>query len=116
MRIFRFTSDFLSYLVGADLSVSMAGYNTCMNIAAAQVPALVWPFPQNREQGLRAGRLAQLGIMRVLTDEELHPRRLSALMEKGIALRSRSPVDIDLSGAENTVRWLLGNPAAPERL
>jgi predicted glycosyltransferase len=116
VRILRFTSDFLSYLSGADLSVSMAGYNTCMNIAAAQVPALVWPFPQNREQGLRASRLAQLGILRVLTDEELHPRRLSALMEKGIALRSRSLVDIDLNGAENTVRWLSGNPAAPERL
>jgi predicted glycosyltransferase len=116
VRIFRFSSDFLSYLSGADLSVSMAGYNTCMNIAAVQVPALVWPFPQNREQGLRAARLAQLGIMRVLTDEELRPRRLSAIMENGIALRSRSFVDIDLSGAENTVRWLLGNPAAPERV
>jgi predicted glycosyltransferase len=116
VRIFRFTSDFLSYLAGADLSVSMAGYNTCMNIAAAQVPALVWPFPQNREQGLRASRLAQMGILRVLTDEELHPRRLSALMEKGIDLRSRSLVDIDLSGAENTVRWLLGNSVAPERV
>ncbi|TRZ76557.1 MAG: glycosyl transferase, partial [Deltaproteobacteria bacterium] len=56
IQIFRFTPDFLSYLSGADLSVSMAGYNTCMNIAAAQVPALVWPFPQNREQGLRAMR------------------------------------------------------------
>ena len=93
----------------------MAGYNTCMNIAAAQVPALVWPFPQNREQGLRAARLAQMGILQVLTDEELQPRRLSAIMQKSISLRSRSIVDIDLSGAENTVKWLLENPAAPER-
>lgn len=116
MRIFRFTSDFLSYLAGADLSVSMAGYNTCMNIAAAQVPALVWPFPQNREQGLRAVRFAQMGILQVLTDEELHPRRLSAIMQKGMSLQSRSIVDIDLSGAESTVRWLLGNPALLERL
>jgi predicted glycosyltransferase len=116
MRIFRFTSDFLSYLAGADLSVSMAGYNTCMNIAAARVPALVWPFPQNREQGLRAARLAGLGILRVLTDEELHPQRLNTIMQKGISLRSRSAVDIDLSGAGNTVRWLSGNPALPEML
>lgn len=110
IRISRFTSDFLSYLAGANLSVSMAGYNTCMNIAAAQVPALVWPFPQNREQGLRAARLAKLGILRVLTDEELQPRRLSAIMQKGLSLRSRAPVDIDLNGAETTVRWLTGNP------
>ena len=116
MRIFRFTSDFLSYLSGADLSVSMAGYNTCMNIAAAQVPALVWPFPQNREQGLRALRLAQFGVLQVLSEEELHPRRLSAIMQQAISLRSRSTADIDLSGADSTVRWLLGNPAWLEKL
>ena len=116
MKVFRFTSDFLSYLAGADLSVSMAGYNTCMNIAAARVPALVWPFPQNREQGLRAARLAGLGILQVLTDEELHPRRLNTIMQKCISVRSRSAVDIDLSGAESTVRWLSENPALSERL
>lgn len=116
IRILRFTSDFLSYLAGADLSVSMAGYNTCMNIAAAQVSALVWPFPQNREQGLRAGRLAQLGILQVLSDEELDPRRLSAVMQQRISLRFRSIAAIDLSGAENTARWLLGNPGFLEKL
>jgi predicted glycosyltransferase len=96
--------------------VSMAGYNTCMNIAAAQVPALVWPFPQNQEQSLRAGRLAQLGVMRVLTREELRPQRLSALLQEGLSLRSRPTVDIDLSGAERTVGWLMGNPAFQERV
>jgi predicted glycosyltransferase len=116
MRILRFTSDFLSYLAGADLSVSMAGYNTCMNIAAAQVPALVWPFPQNREQGLRALRLAQFGVLQVLSEEDLHPRRLSAIMQQAISLRSRSTADIDLSGADSTVKWLLGNPAWLEKL
>lgn len=111
IQISRFTSDFLSYLSGADLSVSMAGYNTCMNIAAAQVPALVWPFPQNREQGLRAARLAQMGILKVLTDEELQPQLLSAIMRQSLSFHVRSSRDIDLSGAESTVRWLLENPA-----
>jgi predicted glycosyltransferase len=116
IQVFRFTSDFLSYLSGADLSVSMAGYNTCMNIAAARVPALVWPFPQNREQGLRAVRLAELGILQVLSEEDLHPPRLCAIMRQGITLRSRSVSGIDLNGAENTARWLLGNPAAKEKV
>jgi predicted glycosyltransferase len=115
IRIFRFTADFLSYLSAADLSVSMAGYNTCMNIAAAQVPALVWPFPQNQEQGLRAGRLSQLGILRVLSNEDLQPQRLSAMMEQVLSLRSRSPVDIDLNGAKTTVRWLMENQTALEK-
>ena len=61
IRVDRFTSDFLSFLDAADLSVSMAGYNTSMNIMAARTPALVWPFAQNREQRLRAERLARLG-------------------------------------------------------
>jgi predicted glycosyltransferase len=116
LRIFRFTSDFSSYLSGADLSVSMAGYNTCMNIAAAKVPALVWPFPQNREQGLRALRLAQFGVLQVLSEEDLHPRRLSAIMQQAISLRSRSTADIDLSGAASTARWLSGNPFWREKL
>ena len=115
VRILRFTPDFLSYLAASDLSVSMAGYNTCMNIAAAHVPSLVWPFPQNREQGLRAARLAQLGILQVLTDEELHPWRLSAIMERCLSFRVRSNADIDLNGAEHTVRWLSENPTSLKR-
>jgi predicted glycosyltransferase len=107
VRIARFTPDFLSYLAAADLSVSMAGYNTCMNIAAAQIPSLVWPFPQNREQGLRAARLAQLGILQVLSDEDLRPQHLSARMEQALSRRSRTSADIDLTGAESTARWLL---------
>ena len=43
VQIAKFTSDFLSFLAAADLSISMAGYNTTMNILATGVPALVWP-------------------------------------------------------------------------
>jgi len=61
----RFTPDFLSFLDAADLSVSMAGYNTSMNIMAVGTPAIVRPFAQNREQRLRAERLARVGDMRI---------------------------------------------------
>ena len=40
----RYTSDFLSYLQQASLSVSMAGYNTCMNLMATGSRAVVLPF------------------------------------------------------------------------
>jgi len=106
MKVFRFTDDFASYLAGADLSVSMAGYNTCMNILAAEVPALVWPFSQNREQRLRAGRLARLGLLEMLRDEDIQPHRLADLMEQALLNHSRSTVNIDLNGAENTKKWL----------
>ena len=102
----KFTADFLSYLAAADLSVSMGGYNTTMNILASKVPALVWPFPQNREQRLRAERLADLGWLGVLGNEDLHPDRLAVRMDQMFFPSARPTVDIDLNGAAGTARWL----------
>jgi predicted glycosyltransferase len=107
----RFTPDFLDYLAAADLSLSMGGYNTTMNLLAARVPALVWPFAQNREQRLRSERLAGLGALRVLADRDLEPRRLAALMDQALAQTARPAVDIDLCGAANTARWIAGRYA-----
>jgi len=102
----RFTPDFPSYLAAADLSVSMAGYNTCMNVLAAGVPALVWPFSQNREQRLRAERLASAGNLKVLHQEDITPGRLAVLMEKTLSQPARPKSPVDLNGAAYTARWL----------
>lgn len=111
IRVSTFTHDFLSFLAAADLSISMAGYNTCMNVMAAGCPAFLWPFSQNREQRLRAERLAGLGPVRVLTDADLEPLRLSGLMVAALdeakgrdAPRRRPPLDLD--GAAACARWL----------
>ncbi len=104
-RVRRFIPDFADFLAGADLSVSMAGYNTCMNILAARVPALVWPFGQNREQGMRAQRLADLGALSVLSGADLDPEKLAARMEEALASPPGRP-DVDLTGAETTARIL----------
>jgi len=106
VQLEQFTGDFLSYLTAGDLSVSMGGYNTTMNILAAAVPALVWPFPQNREQRLRAQRLANLGALRVLEDEDLRPDRLAAIMSHLLAKPTRPTVNINLDGAANTAKWI----------
>uniref|UniRef100_UPI00359335A9 glycosyltransferase n=1 Tax=Desulfococcus sp. TaxID=2025834 RepID=UPI00359335A9 len=111
IRVSTFTADFLSFLAAADLSVSMAGYNTCMNVMAAGCPALLWPFSQNREQRLRAERLAGLGAVRVLTDGDLAPRRLADLMAACLAGRdgrdaARRRPPLDLEGAQASARWL----------
>ena len=86
----------------------MAGYNTCMNILAANVPALVWPFAQNREQRMRALELAGRGRMAVLEDEMLEPRRLAAEMASALSGETAGGPGIDLSGAENSAGWLEG--------
>jgi predicted glycosyltransferase len=107
-RVTRFTADFLSYLAAADLSISMSGYNTTMNLLAARVPALVWPFGQNREQGLRAQRLQALGALRLLDDSELEPSRLAALMKQMLMRRERPDSGVDLTGAQTTAAWVDG--------
>ena len=106
INVTRFTKHFLDYLQTADLSVSMAGYNTCMNILTTKVPALVWPFSGDQEQGLRAERLSRLGAMTVLNDEDLRPERLAAMIRQGLAGKSQPSVSIDLNGAVNTANWL----------
>jgi len=98
-----FSANFLSELVKADLSISMAGYNTCMDILSTGVKALVHPFPQNREQRTRAKKLEELGILDVLESLEvdyLSSRILTKMRAK------ESPVLPDMiqrNGAVKTV-------------
>jgi predicted glycosyltransferase len=107
-RIFidRFTADLPAWLQMADLSISMAGYNTCMAILATGVRALTYPFAQNREQGLRAGLLAERGLLEIIEDQDLAPSRLA---ERLLECLSSSPWDrtcsVDIDGAANTARW-----------
>lgn len=104
VHVRRFSEDFISLLAAADLSVSMAGYNTGMNLLAANVPALVYPFPQNREQGLRAGRIADLGAWQVLAEADLDPVRLACRMNRALSESRPGRPAIRLDGAARTAR------------
>lgn len=106
VNVCRFTTDFLSYLAAADLSVSMGGYNTSMNILSAGVPALIWPYPGDREQGLRAQRLARIGAISVISEKDLQPERLGMLMHQVICRKSHHAAPINLSGSFNAAQWL----------
>jgi predicted glycosyltransferase len=77
-----------------------------MNILAAKVPALVWPFSQNREQRLRAERLSEKGTMRVLVKDDLKPSRLADVMNQMLSQPSIPKWDIDLDGANKTAKWI----------
>ncbi len=114
-RILRFSPDFLSFLAAADLSISMAGYNTSMNVLAAGVRAMVLPFAQNREQGMRARRLAAAGAVRVLEPPDLAPDRLVRLIDRMLAAPEPTIPDIDLDGARHTAAVLEQLTAPPVR-
>jgi predicted glycosyltransferase len=106
IHIERFVHDFLLYMAAADLSISMGGYNTTMNILATGVPALVWPFPQNQEQRLRAERLEQRGLLRILGSKDMDPNQLASVVEDVLADSAPTRVPLNLDGAVHTAEWL----------
>uniref|UniRef100_A0A832A553 Glycosyl transferase n=1 Tax=Desulfacinum infernum TaxID=35837 RepID=A0A832A553_9BACT len=103
-----FSHAFVKELAQAQLSLSMAGYNTCMDILASGVSALVYPFPQNREQALRAHRLESRGVLRVI--RSLHPERLAAQIREALSSPRPSMEPIRTDGARETVRAIENFP------
>jgi predicted glycosyltransferase len=106
LRVARFAADFLAYLAAADISISMGGYNTTMNILAARTPALIYPFQQNREQRLRAERLGRTGVIQILDESDLNPSRMTEWVLRLLDRPKPSAVDIDLDGAARTAAWI----------
>lgn len=101
----RFTKRFPDYLDAADLSVSLGGYNTTMNLLAAGTYGLMYPFLQNREQRMRTTRLEKLDIVRMLLDEDLSPESMATHMAKGLD-HAPTPHGLNLDGGENSARIL----------
>ena len=101
-RVERFSGRFLDYLCASKLSVSLAGYNTTLNLLAAGVHGLVLPFDQNREQRMRSERLAKKGMLGILETGDLEPARLAGRMAEGFALPGPPAHGLDLDGAART--------------
>ena len=106
-RIQRYTRRFLDNLYAADLSISLAGYNTCMNLLVTRVPAIVYPYARQREQPLRVAKIKNLLPMKILNEQDVRPDRFSdyiihMLGEK----RSLKTLPIDINGAANSARFL----------
>lgn len=100
IRLEPFSLDFPAELARSDLSISMAGYNTCMDILGTGVRAIVYPFSQNREQAMRAGKLERLGLVRVLrglSSEEL----VTAIRDTLGQPVPSSRTTVNLSGSSN---------------
>lgn len=101
----RFSPDLLDLLAAADLSISQAGYNTCMNILAARVPALALPFAANEEQSSRIAKLSALHPVRELFPHDLFPQGFAALICETLTKTARATRPaVDLDGAEATAR------------
>jgi predicted glycosyltransferase len=108
IRIRRFTKRFLDYLSAADVSVSLAGYNTCMNLLVTRVPALVYPYLRQREQRLRVEKIKKFLPVKILQDIDLNPISLGDHIRQMLgASRPSNGVALNLDGAENSARYLI---------
>ena len=87
----RYTPDLAAILRGADLSISMAGYNTAMDILSTGVRSLVYPVTGSGddEQSMRAENLAAEGVLRVLTENQLQPVNLASEIQAGLSWTPR---------------------------
>lgn len=115
----RFTPRLMDYLKQADLSISLGGYNTTMNVLKTGVRSLIYPSPsedQSGEQSLRARKLEKLGILTVLTEAQLTSEYLSQHILNALE-RPRKKHSFNLMGAQQAalkLQLLLDqNPAQP---
>ncbi|HYE71986.1 MAG TPA: glycosyltransferase [Blastocatellia bacterium] len=106
----RYVANLPLHLKYAALSISMGGYNTCMDLLASGVRAIVYPFTgnDNQEQTMRAAKLAAMGRLRLIHAGELTPERLTeeallALQMPDEALHT----SIDTNGAAKTAEILI---------
>jgi len=112
----RFTSDLPGEMRRADLSVSMGGYNTVMDVLAANVRALVYPEVGNgdNEQRVRAAKLAAMGAIEILDTFELAPEVLAGRIREALR-KPASRISLDMNGAEGT-RHTISTRFAPAAL
>lgn len=105
MIVERARPDFPALLSHCDLSISQAGYNTALDLAAANARAILVPFAEGgeREQSIRAGELGGRGWARCLETATLTPK---ALADNALVLLAQPKPDwsaLHRDGAARTV-------------
>ena len=100
-QIDQFTPHFLQWMQMADLSISRAGYNTCMNILETCTRAILVPGSLVSDQEFRAHQLSKLGLADTISPKNLTTNKLAKAIVN--ALSSAPPVhNIALNGAATT--------------
>jgi len=106
-RVERFTPDLHHKLANADLSISMGGYNTMMNVIATGVPAMIMGCTNNggMDQVERVTKLDRLGVINAITPEDLEPAIFADKIVDCLTRRP-APITLDINGVSETTRVL----------
>jgi predicted glycosyltransferase len=103
IRVDRYTPNLLSYMQKAELSISMSGYNTTMNVLTTGVRSMLLPFTGNddQEQSIRAEKLAHLGVVELIRSSDLNPNEFA---KKIVFYLQQQPTQLkfDCAGVEKT--------------
>ena len=104
----RGRKDFPSLLGRAALSISQAGYNTIIDILQAKIPSVVVPYAGGleSEQTLRAGRLAEMGIVQMVKEDELSPEALARAIDRALQQALPGIQAVRTNGGPETARLL----------
>lgn len=103
--------DFPALLAHCALSISQGGYNTILEVLDAGARAVVAPFARGEEveQALRAGILAERGLIELLAEDDLTPQALAAAVERAMRRPRAAKAQVDMRGAERSAelvaRW-----------
>lgn len=105
VQTIEFTPNLMEYMRNADLIISMAGYNTIVEILSMNKRAVVVPRVKPvHEQLIRAKRLEQLGLLTCVSPTELTPQRLLSAVSDQLSMRA-APIDsvrsINFNGLPN---------------
>lgn len=107
LKLERYTPELLNYMQQADLSISMCGYNTTMNVLNTGVRAMMMAFTESddREQAIRLQKLAELGLAKVINPEDLQPEKFATQIINSL---QQQPVKskFDFNGVKNTATCL----------
>jgi predicted glycosyltransferase len=114
----KFTSQFLTYMKKAKLSVSLGGYNTTMNILRTGVNSMILPSNKDWEQAVRAEKLEKMGVLSILQPEDLQPQQFANKIVHAIESEQipKISTSFDLDGVEKTrlaIRSLLAPLTLP---
>ncbi len=103
----KYTSEFLSYMKNADLSISMSGYNTTINVLMTGVKAMIMPFKRNedREQTIRAEKLEKMGRVKVICPQDLEAQKFASQIIDYLNQKT-TDLQFDFNGAEKTANYL----------
>ncbi|MEH1830354.1 MAG: glycosyltransferase [Nostoc sp.] len=103
----RYTPYLLNYMKKADLSINMPGYNTIMNVLTTGVRAMILPFTgnQDREQSIRAEKLSNLGIVKLINHNHLQPDYLAINIINYLKKQPKK-ISFDSGGVEKTATIL----------